>query len=56
MQAQREASKAAEVGGQAETVGDALTPVLSWEKSDVEFWVQIAQLVVLVMILRELQR
>lgn len=40
---------------QAATVGDALAPVMSWEKGDVEFWLQVAQLVILVMILREMR-
>lgn len=39
----------------AETLGDALAPALSWSKSDVEFWLQVAQLVVLLMILREMR-
>lgn len=39
----------------AETVGDALAPVLSWSKGDVEFWTQVAQLVVLLLILREMR-
>lgn len=39
----------------AETVGDALAPVMSWQKGDVEFWLQVAQLVVLFMILREMR-
>lgn len=36
-----------------DTVAASLGPVLSAEKSDVEFWVNIAQLVVLLLILRE---
>lgn len=40
---------------QTTTVGDSLAPVLDWEKGDVEFWLQIAQLVVLLLILRELR-
>lgn len=40
---------------QQKTVGDSLAPVLSWEKGDVEFWLQVAQLVALLLILRELQ-
>lgn len=38
----------------AESVGDAVGPVISLEKSDLEFWVQVAQLAVLIMILRRL--
>jgi len=37
------------------TVGDALGPVLDWEKTDVEFWTQVAQVVLLLLILRELR-
>ena len=32
-----------------------LGPVLDWEKTDVEFWTQVAQLVVLLLIYRELR-
>lgn len=38
------------------TVGDALGPVTDWEKGDVEFWLQVAQLIVLLLILREVSR
>jgi len=38
------------------TVGNALGPVLDWEKTDVEFWMQVAQVVLLYLILRELRR
>jgi len=41
---------------QVETVGAALDPVLQWEKGDVEFWLQVVQLVVLLLILRELRK
>ncbi|ALJ99686.1 head protein [Haloarcula californiae icosahedral virus 1] len=41
-------------GGQ--TVGTALGPVLDWEKTDVEFWMQVAQVVLLYLILRELRK
>lgn len=34
----------------------AVQPVMSFEKTDVAFWLQIAQLVVLWMILREVSR
>lgn len=37
-------------------VAASLGPVLSAEKSDVEFWVNIAQLVILLFILREVSR
>lgn len=37
------------------TVRDSLSPVLDREKSDVEFWMQVAQVVLLFLILRELQ-
>lgn len=36
----------------ADTLGDALEPVLGWEQNNLEFWIQVAQLVVLLMILR----
>lgn len=39
---------------QAETLLDVLAPVLNFEKTDIEFWVQIAQLVVLLLLLRRL--
>ena len=38
-----------------DTVGDALDPVLDLEKTDVEFWTQVAQVVLLLLILRELR-
>jgi hypothetical protein len=38
------------------TVGEALGPVLNWEKSDMEFWLQVGQFVVLLLILRRLGR
>jgi hypothetical protein len=41
--------------GQATTVGEALGPVMDWEKSDVEFWMQVGQFVLLLLILRELR-
>jgi hypothetical protein len=52
--AQQVATEASESAA-AETVGDALDPVLTWERNNVEFWVQIAQLVVLVLILQEVR-
>ena len=62
MQAQRErerrqqqAQQPATRGQQADTLGDALGPVVNLEKSDLHFWATIAQLVVLVLILRELR-
>ena len=56
MEARQQAETAApQPGDRAETVGDALAPVLSWDKDDVEFWMQVVQLVVLIMILRELR-
>ena len=39
----------------ADTLADALDPILAWERNSVEFWLQVAQLVVLVLILREVQ-
>lgn len=42
--------------GPAASVGDALGPVLDWEKTDVEFWMQVAQVILLYLILRELRR
>lgn len=42
--------------GQApQTVGNSLGPVLDWEKNDVEFWLQVAQVVLLYLLLRELR-
>lgn len=32
-----------------------LGPVLDWEKTDVEFWMQVGQFVLLLLILRELR-
>jgi hypothetical protein len=46
-------SDAATVSHDAETLADVLSPVLSWERDNVEFWVQIGQLIVLLLILRE---
>lgn len=56
MQARQEAKAEAapQTGDRAETIGDALAPVLSWDKSDVQFWLQVVQLLVLILILREL--
>lgn len=39
----------------ADTLAVALDPILAWERNSVEFWLQVAQLVVLVLILREVQ-
>jgi hypothetical protein len=46
-------SDAATVSDDAERLADVLSPVLSWERNNVEFWVQIGQLIVLLLILRE---
>jgi hypothetical protein len=54
-QADQPGQQPARTTGHATTVGDALGPVLNWEKGDVEFWLQIAQLVVLLLILNELR-
>jgi len=40
---------------QGGTVGDSLAPVLNWEKTDVEFWTQVVQVFLLLLILRELR-
>lgn len=40
---------------QVESVTEAVDPVVSLEKSDVQFWLQVVQLVVLLLILRELR-
>lgn len=40
----------------AETPQQAVEPIVSLEKSDVQFWIQVAQLVLLYLILRELSR
>ena len=53
--AREQAAEATSQGREARTVGEAMAPVLNWEKGDVEFWLQVAQLVVLILILRELQ-
>jgi len=52
--AQAAAAATGQQGGQ--TVGNALGPVLNWEKTDVEFWMQVAQVVLLYLILRELRK
>jgi len=52
--AQVAAAATGQQGGQ--TVGNALGPVLNWEKTDVEFWMQVAQVVLLYLILRELRK
>lgn len=41
---------------QAGTVGDALGPVLDAEKTDIEFWLTVAQTILLLIIARELRR
>lgn len=57
MQAQAEVEAATQqTSERADTVGEALAPVLNWEKSDVQFWMQVVQLLVLVLILSELRR
>lgn len=50
---QMDAGREATQPQQAATVGDALGPVTDFEKGDAEFWLQVAQLVVLLLILRE---
>ncbi|AAY24953.1 head protein [Haloarcula hispanica virus SH1] len=55
-QQQNARQAAAAATGQAGTVGNALGPVMNWEKTDVEFWMQVAQVVLLYLILRELRR
>lgn len=54
--ATEQASEARQVSAirEARTLGEAIAPVLNWEKGDIEFWLQVAQLVVLILILREL--
>jgi hypothetical protein len=42
--------------GTTNTAIGAVKPVVSLEKSDVEFWLQVLQLIVLWMILMELRR
>lgn len=52
---EQQAEAAAEQADEtADTVADALAPVLGWEQSNVEFWVQVAQLIVLLLILRRI--
>lgn len=42
------------VGPQGDqTVGDAIDPVLNLEKGDAEFWLNVAQVVLMFLILRE---
>lgn len=59
---QAEAEKTAEAQAKASTetnattLGDALAPVLNWEQSDAEFWLQVAQLLVLLAILYHVRR
>ena len=56
-QQQATTQAAAAMGQQGgNTVGQTLGPVLDWEKTDVEFWMQVAQVVLLYLILRELRR
>jgi len=45
-----------QASGQPATVGNALAPVMNWEKGDVLFWTQVAQLAVLLLIYREIRR
>lgn len=54
-QAVEEATAPHQPGARADTIGDALAPVLNWEKSDVQFWMQVVQLLVLLLILREVR-
>ena len=49
-----EAARTAE-GGRADTLGDVLGPVLNFEKGDVEFWLLALQLLVLILIWREVR-
>lgn len=52
---QQAASQAAAAMGNGNGGGQALGPVLNWEKTDVEFWMQVAQVVLLLLILREMR-
>ncbi|APW99404.1 hypothetical protein CHINAEXTREME_17225 [Halobiforma lacisalsi AJ5] len=52
--AQQQASEAPP--DREETVADAVDPVIGLEKGKAEFWMQVAQLLLLYLILRELQR
>lgn len=51
-QQQRESRDRSE---RADTLGDALGPVTNLEKGDLHFWTNVAQLVVLLLILREVR-
>ena len=51
-QAQRQPTQQAQQQG---TVGEALGPVLDAEKTDLEFWMMVAQTVLLLIIARELR-
>lgn len=42
--------------GEAETVGAAVSPVMQLEKTDVQFWCNVATVVLLFLIWRELSR
>lgn len=50
-QAQRQPTQAQQQG----TVGEALGPVLDAEKTDIQFWMMVAQTVLLLIIARELR-
>lgn len=52
---QKQEAQAQQSGRDAETVGDALTPLLDAEKGDILFWTQVLQLIVLLAIYRELR-
>jgi hypothetical protein len=51
-QAQEQAQKQKRKGG---TVAESLGPVLDAEKTDIEFWMMVAQTVLLLVIARELR-
>lgn len=53
---QAEQAAATTEAAHAATVGDAIAPVLDFEKGDIEFWAQIVQVFLLVLILHELRR
>lgn len=57
-QAQAEKTAEAKAGQatEAKTLGEALAPVLDWEQSDAQFWIEVAKLLVLLAILYHVRR
>jgi len=55
-QAEQTAEAKAAQDTEANTLGQALAPVLDWEKSDAEFWIEVAKLLVLLAILYHVRK